>query len=165
MRLQNVLVFGNTPGTRLRRAVEREGATPVHEYSLETAATKRSVPPKRILAERLLRSVKARSAADQAPQVQLRTVEARSVTASRYCVISHTTSSLPRLSAFRLEGCGLRPRDVAEKLKRAARTNLSRRHLARDMSERLATSGQRSVTARQFVCVSFVERTRRHQVQ
>ena len=110
------------------------------EYPLETRAKQCGVPPKRILAERLLRSVKAKSAAEKAPQVALRSVEARSVSASEYCVISQTITRLPRLFAYRWEDGRQRLKHVVDTLKRAARANLVRR-----MSGRFATSGQRRV--------------------
>ena len=143
----------------------------MNEYPLETEATLSSVPPKRILTERLLRSVEARNSADWAPQnarvqlrSELRSVEARSVTASQYCVISQTISRLPRLSASSLEGSRQCPRDIAKTLKRAARANHVRR-----MAERLATikdrNGQRCVSAAEFVRVTSAVRIRRSSVQ
>lgn len=116
------------------------------EYPLETQAKQCGVPPKRILAERLLRSVKARSAAEKAPKVSLRSVEVRSVSASQYCVVSQTKSRLPRFVAYRWEDGRQRLEDVVGTIKRAARANLVRR-----MSERFAPSGQRRVTAPVFL--------------
>lgn len=115
------------------------------EYPLETQAKKCGVPPKRILAERLLRSVKAGSAAEKAPKVPLRSVEVRSVSASQYCV-SQTKTRLPRFVAYRWEDGRQRLEHVVDTIKRAARASLVRR-----MSERFATSGQRRVTAPVFL--------------
>lgn len=116
------------------------------EYPLETEAKKCGVPPKRILVERLLRSVKAKSAAEKAPKVPLRSVEARSVSASQYCVIFQTKGRLPRSVAYRWEYGRQRLKHVVDTLKRAARANLVGR-----MSERFATTGQRRVTAPVFL--------------
>lgn len=116
----------------------------MYEFSLHTEANPRCVPPKRILAERLLRSVEARNSADQAPKVQLRRVEVRSVSASEYCV--RIPSRLPRSYASCSEGSQQRLVDVAHTLKRAARANLSVR-----MGERFVTKSQRRVTAQMFV--------------
>ena len=123
---------------------------PVTEYSLQASRTACCVPPKRILAQRLLRSVQARNSADQAPQYQLRHVEVRRVSASQFCVISQTTSRLPRSFAYRREGSRQRLAGVADTLKRAARV-----HLVTRMSERFAArtkgSGPSRVTAQVFI--------------
>ena len=116
------------------------------EYSLQASRTACCVPPKRILAQRLLRSVQARNSADQAPKYVLRSVGVRSVSASEYCVISQVQSRLPRLFASSLEGSRQRLADVAKTLKRTARASLVTR-----MSERFAHLSRRRVTARQFL--------------
>lgn len=118
----------------------------MYEYSLQAVANPRCVPPKRILAKRLLRSVEARNSADQAPDRVLRPVEVRSVSASEYRVTSQTMSRLPRLFASGSEGSRQRLADVAKSLKRAARANLVLR-----MSERFANDSRRCVTAREFL--------------
>ena len=118
------------------------------EYSLHASSKAYRVPPKRILAERLLRSVQARNSADQAPQYQLRPVGVRSASASEFRVISQTKGRLPRSFAYRWEDSRQRLAGVAQTLKRAARA-----HLVTRMSERFATphQGQRRVTADVFV--------------
>ena len=86
----------------------------MYEFSRPTAGhPELSVPPKRILAERLLRSVEARSVS-RVPKRSLRLVEVRRVIAS---------VSLPRSFASSREG----PRNVLERmfchLKRTAQAN------------------------------------------
>lgn len=114
------------------------------EFSLEAFASQYRVPPKRILAERLLRSVKAGNSADQAPSSLLRRVEVRSVSASQYRV--KTKSRLPRFILRSWEGDRQRLAGVAKSLKRTARVSLVAR-----MSERFATNHRRRVTAGMFI--------------
>jgi hypothetical protein len=104
------------------------------------------VPPKRILAERLLRSVAAKNSAETAPSVASRTSQLRSV-ASRFVgvrqanapVVSPHAVNLPRQYASSSEGVrGILAR-MFQSLKRTARAKQVQR-----MAERFADTSVRS---------------------
>jgi hypothetical protein len=110
--------------------------------SSRRSSLKYSVPPKRILAERLLRSVAARNSVETAPSVALLTSQLRSV-ASRFVgvrlsgapVVSRHAVNLPRQYASSLEGVrGILTR-MFQSLKGTARAKQVQR-----MAERFASS-------------------------
>jgi hypothetical protein len=109
-----------------------------------SAPTKSRVSPKRSLAERLLRSVAARSLATEAPVsafrcVQLRPVGMRCVDAKPPGPLSDGLTpkpSLPRSFASRREAPGAALRGLAAGLKQAASAKVFQR-----MAKRLAASG------------------------